>query len=318
MRNTEPRPAVPARIAAWGITFLLTVMLTITALGGPAAVHRVLTSEELHIRTATEDSVIQEQMDRIAGSIRDIAEEYGFSADDVTGMISREEIADVNNRAASWWTNIVSEGVMDEIPAWTVSEEINNIILNAMDTADIPEEEQEETAKGAANEIEKAVNRTVMPFRKALITLAFRYVSKKTDLPGIIRFVSRVPQCAAAASLLLAGVIAFLLGKRIRFSLKYYGAAFAGAGLSALTGILIIRGFDISGMIRASSERLDHQVQSMMRAVVTETWICAAALFVLGMGCLLWYNHLAARADHRGGAYETKENHSQDPVAQDP
>ncbi len=299
MTNREIRPALTARIAAWGIAFLLTVTLTIAAIGGPAAYHRVLTNEELHVRIATDETTISEQIEKTAGEIREMAEEYSFSADAVISLLSREEFADINNQAAGWWTRIVSEGIMNEIPAWKANEQIISTIYNTLNRADMTDEEREETAKGIANEIEKTVNRTVIPFRKALVTLAVRYLNRKTDLAGAIRLVSRIPQIAVALSLFFSGLIAFLLGKRIRYSLKYYGAAFAGAGLSTLTGILMIRYIDISGMIRASSERLDYQVQSMMKAVETETWICAAALIVLGMICLICYNHCSGRQDQQ-------------------
>ena len=299
MTNRKIRPALPARIAAWGIAFLLTVTLTIAAIGGPAAYHRVLTDEELHVRIATDETTISEQIAKTAEEIREMAEEYSFSADDVISLLSREEFADINNQAAGWWTRIVSEGIMDEVPAWKANEQIISTIYNTLNRADMTDEEREETAKGIANEIEKTVNRTVIPFRKALVTLAVRYLNRKTDLAGAIRLASRIPQIAVALSLFFSGLIAFLLGKRIRYSLKYYGAAFAGAGLSTLTGILMIRYIDISGMIRASSERLDYQVQSMMKAVETETWICAAALIVLGMICLICYNHSSGRQDQQ-------------------
>ena len=299
MTNREIRPALPARIAAWGIAFLLTVTLTIAAIGGPAAYHRVLTNEELHVRIATDETTISEQIEKTAGEIREMAEEYSFSADAVISLLSREEFADINNQAAGWWTHIVSEGIMNEIPAWKANEQIISTIYNTLNRADMTDEEREETAKGIANEIEKTVNRTVIPFRKALVTLAVRYLNRKTDLAGAIRLVSRIPQIAVALCLFFSGLIAFLLGKRIRYSLKYYGAAFAGAGLSTLTGILMIRYIDISGMIRASSERLDYQVQLMMKAVETETWICAAALIVLGMICLICYNHCSGRQDQQ-------------------
>ena len=290
MKDKATKPALPARIAAWGIAFLLTVTLTIAALGGPAAYHRILTDENLHISIATDESVIAEQTDRIAARIRELAEDYGFDADEVIGEISREETEEINRQAAEWWTRIVSEGIMDEIPVWTAYEQISQAVYDTMDQARYPDTDRDETAKGIVSEIEKVVTQTVMPFRKALVTVAVRYANRKIDLPGIIRFISEIPLIAGAMSLLFSGIIAFLLGKRIIVSLKYYGAAFAGAGLSSLAGILLVRTADISELIRAASERLDHQVQMMLNTVVTETWICTAVLFVAGMICLILYN----------------------------
>ena len=317
MRRREIRPALIARIAAWGCAFLLTVTLAVTVLTGPAALNRVFTSEDLHVRTATDESVIREQQEKVYGEIRELAEDYGFSAEEVIRMIPRKAFVSVNEQTARWWTRIVTEGAMDEIPAWTAGEEITDAIAGSLSGETIPEE-QEETAGGIAGEIEKAMNRTVMPFRKALVKLAVRYVSRKADIPGIIRFAAQIPLAGLAVSFLLAGVIALLLGKRIRWSLKFYGAAFAGAGISALAGIFLIRDADIGGMIRAASEGLNHQVQAMLGTVETEMIAAAAILCVLGIVCLVCYIREPARHGKHGGAYEKKKNHPPDPVAENP
>ena len=313
MRDSEIRPALPARMLAWIIMFVLTVTLTVSALSGPAAANRIITSENLHVRTSTDESVIREQMDRVSGVIRDLAEDYSFSAEDVIAALSREEFETLNRETAEWWTRIVSEGVMDDIPAWNVSPQMTKAITDTLDS----DRDREETAKGIANEIEKAVNRTVMPLRKALVTLAVRYVSRKTDLPGIIRFVSGIPQIAVALSLFLTGLLALLLGRRVRFTLKYFGAASTGAGISAVAGIVLIRKADFDGMIRASSEGLDRQMRTMMSMVSLETWLAAGVLIILGIICLARYNHEPVRKGKHGGAHAKRKNNSPDPVPVD-
>lgn len=323
MKSSEIRPALPARIAAWGIVFLLTIALTVSALSFPAAANRVLTSEELHSATATDKSIIREQMETVNGKIQDMADDYAFSAEAVISELQADVFTDINRKTAEWWTNILSKDHSDdnltEIPMWTADEKITNAIYNTLNKQIIPEEsERAETAKGITSEIEKAVNRTVMPFRKALLTLAVRYSSRKTDVAGIIRFVSQIPRITAAASLLLAGIIALLLGKNIRYSLKYYGAAFAGAGISALTGIILLKNADFTGMLREASEGLNHQVETMMKTSVTETWILAAVLTVAGFVCLICYIREPVQPGKHGGMHEKKKDNMPDSVATDP
>ena len=291
MSGSIARPAMPARIAAWCLAFILTLTLTISALLGPASFNRVLTDEDLHIRTATDDSVIQEQMEKVSSAIRIMAEEEHFRADRVIRALKQDDFKKLNEQAAEWWKNIMSEGRLTEIPAWNADDQMISIIIESMDPNQIPNDELEETAKGIANEIEQEVNQTVMPFRKALVSLGVRYISRKMDPGSIIRFVSKIPEIAAAASLLLTGLIAFLTGKRIRWSLKYYGASFAGAGLSTLTALMMIRNADLSGLLNAASKGLNHQIQTMIRTVAAETWACAVILFALGMVFLICYNH---------------------------
>ena len=322
MKNSEIRPALPARIAAWGIVFLLTITLTVSALSFPAAANRILTSEELHTATATDESIIREQMEKVNGKIRDMAEDYAFSAEAVISELQEDVFIEINRKTAEWWTNILSKDHSDEnlteIPMWTADEQITNAIYNTLDRQVVPEEsERAETAKGITNEIERAVNRTVMPFRKALLTLAVRYSSRKTDVAGIIRFVSQIPRITAAASLLLAGMIALLLGKSIRYSLKYYGAAFAGTGISAITGIILLHHADFTGMLREASEGLNHQVQAMMKTSVTETWILAVVLTVAGFVCLICYIREPAHPGKHGGMHEKKKDNMPDSVVPD-
>lgn len=313
MRKKEIKPALPARAAAWAVAFLLTITLTVTALGGPAAANRILTDETLHVRTATDESVIREQMEKVSGTVRELSEDYSFSADAVISAMNRDSFVEINRKTAEWWTGIVSNGLMDEIPAWNADEEVLGAISDTLKPIPGQEEtEREETVKEIATEIEKAVGRTVMPLRKALVTLAVGYASRKTDLPGLIRLASEIPLFAAAGSLFLAGLIAFLLGKKIRCSLKYYGAAFAGAGLSGLTGMILIRSADFGSMLRVTSQGLDRQLQAMMKTAAAETWAAAAGLLLAGIIFLACYNRNPDRKHLRGGAHEKKKNAASD------
>ena len=90
----KTKPYLPARIASWICAVLLTAVLTGTVLCTAAV--RALTSEENHIRIATAPQVIDGQMERIAGAVRDLAEVYGFSAEPVIRAVSRDEITELN------------------------------------------------------------------------------------------------------------------------------------------------------------------------------------------------------------------------------
>ena len=144
MRSRETRPALPARMAAFCIAFLLTITLTIAVLSVPAAANRIITSEDLHVRTATDDAVIQEQMDRITGTIRQLAEDYSFSADTVISALSRESVEQLNRETAQWWTRIMTgdgtgsgedsssaESILD-IPVWEADAQIEDVIYNTL------------------------------------------------------------------------------------------------------------------------------------------------------------------------------------------
>lgn len=318
MRRRNVKPALPARAAAWGVSFLLTLTLTVTILLGPPAANRILTSEDLHIRTATENDVILKQMNRVTETIRELAADYSFHADEVISLLTRTQFLELNEKCARWWTRIVREGMMEDIPVWNAGEDITDAIAGSLDPNVYEDEaDRTETAVGIANTIEKTVNRTVMPFRKALVRLAVRYVSRKADIPGIIRFVSLLPLASLAFSLLLAGLIALLCAKRIRWSLKYYGAAFAGAGISTAAGILLALRVDVSGMLQAASEGLNRQAEGMLRVSYVEIWALTAVFIIMGFACLAVYIREPARHKKRGGYYEAEKNSSPDPIPED-
>lgn len=311
MMTKKTKPCLPARIAAWAAAVLLTIALTGTLLGTTAA--RMLASEESHIRISTDRQVIAGQMERIAGIVRDLAEEYGFSPEPVISAVSRDEITDLNTRMAKWWTRIVTEGIMDDVPSWSA----DSLIPTIMETTD-PEKvsgDLYENAAEAAGELEKAIRETAMPVRISLISFGVRYLNRRIDLPGAVRTVSQLPLLGAAACLLLAGLIALLTAKKIRISLKYYGAAFGGAGIAAAFCMILAGTAGIQGMISRVSETMSRQTGLAVREMALEGGLYILILLTAGVICLARYIRPEKSVSHSGGKYAEEPNGSPDPVA---
>ena len=117
MSEAKPKKAfLPERAAAWIAAFLLTAAVTLTVLGALAV--QVLTSAGLHLRTATDGKLLDEQLQSIYASVDEYAEAYGFSAAPVKAAISREELEQFNTKTAEWWIALLTEGKADVIPRW--------------------------------------------------------------------------------------------------------------------------------------------------------------------------------------------------------
>ena len=306
MKRQYRNPSIPARIAAWIAALVLTFTMTLTLIGWTCV--SILASEDLYVRTATDEDVVTGQMERVSSIIRELSVRYGFSADHVIAALDREEFAGADREMAQWWSRITTEGTMDpEVPAWS-ADSLLPVIEESLDPGMIPEDQYStEVAQEIVFALEKEATRTMMPIRRTLITLGFRYLDKRIDMPGAIRLINSMPLAGLAVCILLAGLIALFSGRRIRTSLKYYGGAFGGAGLSAIFALIMIRHLGIIDMIRKSSESLADQIHIMTRSAETGYIIGIAVL-------LLVYTLKKADSITDGGAHEEKEGRSPDPV----
>ena len=307
-------PCLPARIAAWVCAVLLTIVLACTVLGMTAS--RMLSSEESHIRISTDRYVIAGQMEKIAGTVRDLAEEYGFSAEPVISAVPQEEITELNSQMARWWTRIATEGIMGDIPSWS-ADSLIPVIMETMDPGKTSDDPYGKAAE-AAGEIEKTIREAAMPVRTSVISFGVRYLNRRIDLPGAVRTVSRLPMLGGAVCLLLAGMIALLTAKKVRASLRYFGAAFGGAGISAAFCMILAGTAGIQGMISRASEGMSRQTGLAVREMVLESGVYILVLLIAGAACLIMYTRLAKNEKHRGGKHAEKPNSTPDPVTENP
>ncbi len=312
MSTKKNIPYLPARIAAWVCAVLLTIVLACTLLGMTAA--RMLTSEENHVRISTDRQVIAGQMEKIAGAVRDLAEEYGFSAGPVIDAIPQDEITELNTQMARWWTRIATEGIMEDVPSWS-ADSLIPVIMETMDPGKASDDPYEKAAE-AAGKIGKTVGEAAMPVRTSVISFGVRYLNRRIDLPGAARTVSRLPMLGGAVCLLLAGLIALLTSGKVRSSLKYYGAAFGGAGISAAFCMILAGTAGIQGMISRSSEVMSRQTGLAIRGMVLEGGLYILILLAAGAVCLIMYTRPEKNGNNRGEKYAEEADSTPDPVAE--
>ena len=153
-----------------------------------------------------------------------------------------------------------------------------------------------------------------MPVRLSLISFGVRYLNRRVDLPGTVRTASQLPLLGLSGSLLLAGLIALLTAKKIRISLKYYGAAFGGAGIAAAFCMILTGLAGIQGMISKASEGMSRQTSLAVREMALEGGLYILILLTAGVICLVRYIRPGKGVNHRGGKYAEEPNGSPDPV----
>ncbi len=273
--------------AAWAAVFLLTVFLAITILSMLAV--QMLTSAGLHLQAATDDAVIEEQLHHIYEQIDLLSEEYGFSADTVKATIQKDQLKEIDEKVASWFTLMLTEGQVGTVPRWDTK-----ALEESVNAASEGKELKEDPATIVAD-LAGMIERTIMPMRETLLSAGMSVVKEKADVPGIVQTVRKLPVLCLMMSLLTAGVIALLLGNEIFNSLKYYGTAIAGGGLVIAATWLTARILQPVEMIRQASERLANETAGLTGKIALEAGGITLLLLVVGYLFLYLYRRQGIR-----------------------
>ena len=280
-RAKDKKAFLHERGIAWAATFLLTVSLALFLL--TALFIQALTSAGLHAGTATNDSILDEQIRSIYGYIDLLAEEYGFSSEDVKAAVTREDLKKFNLEAAAWWTRVLTEGESGSVPRW-YSAEVEKAVTAAMGN-----EKTKDDPRTVVAELSDKIDRTVFPLRETLLTTGLEFANEKADIPGIVRSVRKLPMLFLVLSILAAGLIALLMGREPFRSLKYYGTAFAAAGLVMLVLCVTAVIADPGEMVAQASERLAGEVGVLTGKIGLESGAIVLFLLLTGYLCLILF-----------------------------
>lgn len=284
MSKAKGKKAFPhERGIAWAATFLLTVFLALFLL--TALFVQALTSAGLHAGTATNDSILDEQVRSIYGYIDLLAEEYGFSPESVKTAVSREDLKKFNLDAAAWWTRVLTEGESGSVPRW-YSSEVEQAVTAAMDN-----EKTKDDPRTVIAELSDKIDRTVFPLRETLLTTGLEFANEKADIPGIVRSVRKLPMLFLALSVLAAGLIMLLMGREPFRSLKYFGTALAAAALVLITAGITLAVMQMKDMLAQASTGLASEFGTLMRTICLEGGGAALILLLAGAACLYLYRN---------------------------
>ena len=98
-------------------------------------------------------------------------------------------------------------------------------------------------------------------------------------------------------------VIALLTAAGIRVLLRYYGAAFGGAGIAAAFCMILARTAGIPEMISEASEGMSRQAGLAFRGMALETGLYILILLAAGTACLAAYIRSGKGGNRRGGKH---------------
>ena len=283
---------------AWHIpAALLAVLLTVTLWGTQLGLFglRGLTSVSLHERVSLDRSAVDLQMKRIREGVDALGAEYGFSAEPVAEAVTREQVEALDRQVTAWWTGLFATGEMTDAPVFTADvqeilradtafmEGLNPLMVN-------------NTLETIENRISETVRKTAVLFRDQLVNAGLQRVRGSVNLPQAMELLRQVPLVCGLASLLLAGLIALMMSRKIQTAGQYIGGALSGCGLLMLLTLFLMKTMNLRGMIGEASQALEAQYSHLARILSLEVMGAAAAAMILGGLLMAWAARTRRRA----------------------
>ena len=294
MRTGIKKKALPAECgSAWVVTVLLTVFLTLTLMA--SACLQMMTSAEMYLSVATDDHLVDRQMQEIGRNIDMMAEEYGFDAETMKTTVSREEMKEYNRITAEWWNHLLTEGSGGTFPRWYTG------LIEDLIYAEAEEKELRENPQTIVTDLTKMIENTVFPIRETTMAFGTNLAKEKADIRGIVRSLRKLPTLGLMLSLACAGLIALLLGREPVRWLKHYGTATAAAGLTGLAGYIALLAAHPEKMIAEASAGLADQFATLAGKAGWRIGITAVILIAAGYICLFLYRRNAGKNVNEAG-----------------
>lgn len=296
MKKERKMPCAAARVFAFltALALVLTLGVTMAGLLGV----QVMTSPALYNRAASNPEVLDRQMARIEEKIRQAAEEYGFAPETLIPLVRRESVEGLNREIAAWATDFGTRGKTGPLPVFYLSGGEEALRADENWTSGMDPRMVKSMAETITLRVSEKIRKTSVLFRDSLLQSLISKVGARLPLGTLFATVRKIPPVAALASLMLAGVIALLMSRNIRYAGRYIGGAMGACGLLMLLGLLMVKRINIQGMIAEASEIFAMQYRIVAGTLTWETVGMAAALILLGAGGLF----LAARARKDAGS----------------
>ena len=241
--------------------------------------------------TAVSDKVQQIELQLIREKIDELAPIYGFSAETAMEYVTSQKLAEMNDQAALWWNNLLTNGEGGEAPVFDTGEMMNAFIADAAPAGrgeEEPSEEAELNAADAANAVAEGILRIVLPMRLPVIGIGANKAAERVDVGNVIRFLTGIRWAALASCALLAGLIALLESRKLRMSLKYIGAAMGAAVLVMAGGAVLYYLSGVEPLIAGASPSLSVQYGSLMSGAAIRLIVYAVILLAGCIVCLIF------------------------------
>ena len=272
-------PAAAWHIPAALVAVILTACLWATQLGIFGL--QATTSVRLHEKVALDENTVQSQMDRIAKNMAPIAEEYGFDAEKVTAAIPRGQVEEMDRQVVQWWTGIFSTGEMEDVPGFHA--ELGEVLrADAGFTAGLNEMQINGRVESVQTRVDDMVRKSGVLYRDQLMKAVIQKAGGRFDLREATALLKLLPWLGGAACLLMAGLIALMMSRKIQTAGQYIGGSLSACGLLMIGTLLLVRQLNLESLLGEASLALQAQYLHLARILRAEVIGSAIVLLILG------------------------------------
>ncbi|MBE5804871.1 MAG: hypothetical protein E7316_10225 [Clostridiales bacterium] len=285
MRNINRLPGRLAHTTAVALTFVMTILLTLTALTWQ--MNNILTNRALHGRIATDSAITTMQMETIEKRVKELAEAYSFQPETAMQFITAESLEAYNREAVEWWTGLMQADPVTTPPEWDVSGIEQAVREDELFKANTAANMRRSTARDLiAYEIGQEINRTVLPVRADILAIVMPKVLQMVNVPAYMGYLALAPKLCAGASLALALLILLVMHRRASKAGLYIGAGLAAAGVCVVGVCAALGLLGVGGMIAEISTLLAAQVRLLAVKLMLNMGLFAALALAVGMALI--------------------------------
>ena len=273
-------PSAGARIPAFLCALILTGCLLATLLS--LGLIQVLTDAGLHTRAALARDSVDLQMERIQAEVQALAGEYGFAPGTLDALVTREKVEQYDREIVAWWTGAATAGSLEEEPAFPLDGLMDALRADSGFAGEQEEVILQVNADAVGRKLQSGIGRSAVLFRDLLLQAGIRFAGDTVDLPMMTALMRKIPLITGLAALLMAGLVALCMSRRIQTAGQYIGGALAACGLLMIGFAGVLRMLNLRGMIAEASRALEMQFVHLSHTLTLEILGCAAVLLVLG------------------------------------
>ena len=233
------------------------------------------------------EAVIGGETDLIRERITGLAEIYGFSAEPVIAVVNEESVRDMNRQASAWWSSVFRIGTAGDVPAVDTKAIEKAILADETFLQSHDPDETDYLAGEAAAAVSESVLRVVLPLRLTVVNRGLTEAGNVADLPNLLSFLTEIPWAALALSALLAGLIALLGSRKLRYSFQYIGSALGGAALVLIAAAVFALASGLRPLILEASASLALQYDVLASGMLVRLGILAAVMLAGCAACLI-------------------------------
>lgn len=284
----KKKPCVLARILTVCCAVLL--VAAVAACGLTYQMSRLLTDTALHEGVALDRRVTDAQLVQVENAVNALAAKYSFAPESVMAVVTRESITDYSSQVVGWWMGLLGEEPEMELPVWDTSAVEEAVREDELFREHTPANQRKTIARdNVAYEVGQAVEKAVMPVRVKLLAPFLPMVFERVDVPRCIKYLSLAPAVLAGAAAVLCLMILAAMRRQVSAAMLYIGAGLTGGALLVVLVGALAFALNVTGQVAELSPILAMQLSLLTKQIAAQAGLYVLVCLTVGVALMGLY-----------------------------